>query len=204
MLPMTRSYLLLAAIFGLALFTLTFTARVLGRTQSPPLLGGFGQGCADKPSPCWNGIVPGETDSAEQARLMRQSGYVAGDVNRLVTWYRAPPPSGPACQRVSFIRTQRGGQLIIHEIVLSDCTGLRAGDVMNQFGHPLILSSSVPMLFYEQGSLRAGFAGRSTSIFAELKNFRLSASSSLQLHAWRGFVPQWRYCQLEAAALECR
>jgi hypothetical protein len=204
-----RLYLKLVFPFILMFAALNMAAPAFGNMQpTNPGLVGFSVDCEGKQQPCWYGIVPGETTADEQRDLMRTNHYAPVQEGRLVASYRSAGHSPQNCQRVTFLRTQDGvGEVIVHEIILSECPTMKSGHVMGMFLRPSLLSSVTPILFYENGSVSAIFTASSRwnlSSFEPIENLRLRAPKRLPMQHWHGFLPTWRYCQLEPSAPGCK
>lgn len=204
---MTRLYLKLLTLLALACLALTLAARALGSTQPPnPALRGFTEGCDGKPQPCWYGIVPGQTILSVAEQTVIQQGYqtrinhsdrsiefTGNDVNdfgRIILWR-----SEGHVEAVSLLYP----------------TYMRLGDAMAGLGVP----SGISSIFHAE-SLGLAYPDETFSITSNWNTvspyeqatiaFLLtipSINSPPPLRPWYGFVPKWRYCQLEPDIPAC-
>jgi hypothetical protein len=63
------------------LLTVSLAAKAIGSLQPPnPALRGFVEGCEDKPQPCWYGIVPGQTVTAQVVTTINALRHVPCDI----------------------------------------------------------------------------------------------------------------------------
>lgn len=187
---------------AIALFT---SANVLmaelGRIQTPPAaLDGFGDACAAIPQPCWNGIIPGQTTIDETRRIMAYAGSgvtLFDDLTESYVLYFIPPRPTPLCMILFQM-----DETIVSRLQLQVCkeANVKVGDLTATLGVPGRLIVVPPQnLVYEGVSITIeGWRARM------LPTSRVSFISLLRPTArrrpffdWHGFVPEWRYCQLE-------
>src|SRR5688572_5662753 len=99
---MRRLVLALVAVFAVINAVVVVFARARPTT---PAMAGFATGCADKPSPCWFGIIPGKATFVEARQRLHDAGYLAGLINDpLNQQYFYSNTLVPGCVRVSFAR----------------------------------------------------------------------------------------------------
>lgn len=190
----------------LALFNML--ARFIGASYPPhPALAGFRDTCTGKPHPCWNGIVPGVTTLAETRQIMAYAGSgvtLFNDLTESYTVYFIPPMPSPVCVAL-FQMNKR----VVGRIQLQMCkeANVQVGDLTTVFGLPqrLVLVSP-PNLGYGQVAVniinwRAQFTPDSQVSFINLLQ---PYSANRIFYGWHGFVPAWRYCQLEPAYPLCK
>ena len=198
----------LTLLLMLAVMLVSLAARVVGGAQPPnPALAGFTAGCEGKPQPCWHGVVPGQTTAGEQDRLMQDRHFAPIGDGGLIASYQNTTGSPYDCQRIIIMRTQDGtGQIIVQEVILTQCYTIQSGHIMSLFRLPAVLSIKTPIFIYDQGVVSAEFTPSERwyrSPFEPVENIRLRARHNALIHGWHGFVPPWRYCQLEATMPGC-
>jgi hypothetical protein len=176
---------------------------VLGSSQPPqPVLAGFSEGCHDMPQPCWYGIVPGVTREPELLQLMAFAGdgrYSYDDQGTSYLIYFTMPPSVPACMLIFRLN---GGLVNSATVGLCNRSPLRLGDLS---------TSTVP--FYDAISMTPYQVAYGTvtlylngwpSPNSPVNSINLLSQADLiQHYNWHGFVPQWRYCQIEPEYPSC-
>lgn len=189
-----------AAAFAL-LAGLTLGARALGAASAPnPALLGFRQGCEGQPQPCWRGIIPGMTDVKDATAILEglrytrtQRGYELSD---RVLPYRSQDES------LRCIDLYFGYRIIGISTVVLHCMNLRVGDVMTVLGTPQARVSYGTLgeaWLYDRVVVRLG-AGWQRQPMAMIDHIRLLMDNAGYIRAaapWHGFLPRWRYCQLE-------
>jgi hypothetical protein len=172
-----------------------------GRMQpSHTALDGFADACAGVPQPCWNGIVPGMTTIQEMRAIMAYAGAgiaLFDDLTESYVMYFVPPQPSPLC-----VILFQMDETIIARVQLQICkeADMKIGDLTTALGLPdrLIL---VPPQNLVYGHIRVSTQGWRDPI---VPDSRVSFISLLRptarrrpLFNWHGFVPEWRYCQLE-------
>ena len=190
-----------------ALFlAISIGAKAVGALQPPnPALRGFVEGCENEPQPCWYGIVPGKP--------------IAEETLAFVGRYRVEFPSNPGAP-LTFgtsdtdcnvgITLKDDGQQVEYFFVEGDCN-LQLGDVLTALGHPDYLIQAdlrfnrAPMLMYRDGMQIWPDSCCHLSVYSHvgqmfLTSFTVPASPPPK---WHGFIPIWRYCQLEPILVTC-
>jgi hypothetical protein len=183
---------------------LNIIAPVLGSSQQiDPALAGFTEGCEGKAQPCWYGIVPGVTTGDDVSALIPFAGrgrYAFDDLSQAYTLYFTPPESIPAC--VFTVRIRR--EIVVRiEISLCRRAGILLGDAISLWNEkPLEISLPPHDLLVGSLSFNANDwpSPSSPVYFINL----LSRPEDQDHYSWHGFVPLWRYCQLEPDYPRCR
>jgi hypothetical protein len=146
--------------------------------------------------PCWRGIVPG-TVSVEQADvIMAQQGYTAQYTASAVHYTPADRRAG--CR----VRLQQD-RSVITATHLSECPGLRLGDVMALFGAPEHIAPNLLTLEFAGGTvnvqLYAPACGEALSPFTPIQFISLTSPEIARPYpqplSWQGFALPWRYRQ---------
>lgn len=193
--------------------TLNVLAGAVGLAQpAHPGLAGFLQDCAGRSSPCWYGIVPGQTRITEAARLLYAHGYISESVSRdrlarSIVSYTAR--DGAPIQRINLAYNDTP----VVDWILLIGGPLRFGDLAALFGppdgviFPTASGFSVSLVFQQRVSA-IGAGGIGWSSFEDAVGLVIMAADPPDqvyspLFAWHGRVPRWRYCQLEPDALGC-
>ncbi len=178
---------------GLLLVSQTVGARIY---QPPTLLTGLGA-CA---APCWNGIVLGESKVVDASAILNQRGFRAvGSANESDLIFRA---GGRDCWiAVTFFNAR------VTTLRFSGCEVIRVGDVMLTLGAPgsIIATGGVGDWWrWRDNLIEAGVTG-TASARTVIDTFSLDAPSGSVPSgtAWHGFIPFWRYCQLERVPYYC-
>lgn len=172
--------------------------RVVGeRFYRPPmLLAGLGS-CA---TPCWNGIVLGESSLTDASAVLNARGFSAvGSTDQNDLTFRL---GGRDCWATA---TFFGNH--VTTLRFSGCEVIAVGDLMLALGAPssLIATGGVgDWLRWQDNLIEAGITG-TASIRLPIDSLGLDApSGSLPSGTpWHGFVPFWRYCQLEQVLYYC-
>ena len=187
---------------------LALFARSLGSTQPPnPALTGFIEGCTGKQRPCWYGILPSITKAEDGKSLVERQIYKRTSDTTFLSSYIAMTDDSLLCKKAVFLQGgMPNGDVIISTIVLSQCSGIKLGDLMTIFPPPSFGSINMPMLFYGNSGVTAIFSHTSrwyTSPFAEVESIRLQLGIQSEILTWRGFMPRWRHCQGEHPVPGC-
>lgn len=192
-------HLLGKLIIGLTGFflLLSLTARALGSTQPPnPALRGFSEGCEDKPQPCWYGIVLDVTDGETAYGLLGLEYDPALKSNSFytITFGLSDDPS--ACWVRMDVWNDR-----ISRIDLIFCA-----EAVIQIGELAVFMNRLPKL--EQWSQTVYF-GSASQFYIEYSPHDLVKGVGFwgfggKPDLWHGFVPHWRYCQLEPETFRCK
>ncbi len=203
MLSVLRLYL---ALFGV-ISGLTFGALAVGAADVPnPALLGFRQGCDGQPQSCWYGIIPGVTDANHAVTVLEGLGYtrIQGgyELSDRVMPYRSEAEQ-PRCADVYF-----GYRIIGVKTVVLYCMALRVGDVMTVLGSPRERISYGPLgeaWLYDRVVVRlaAGWQQQPTAMIDHIRLLLDNAGYVKTAAPWHGFLPRWRYCQLEPDYAAC-
>ena len=208
---MPRLLLKFSLLITFMLTITSLTARVLGSTQPPnPALRGFTERCENKPQPCWYGIVPKVTTMKETQKWIEINGYSlnqsSDDILYFVRNLGANSPLYPSCTNI-WLQFAEDKQTLA-SISLWGCESITLG-TLSPLGLPkkmMVLQSTDSYLilgdyFTASIGLRELF-----SKSYDAKVFGLSIGHSAKGlyesinqygHLWHGFVPHWRFCQLE-------
>lgn len=210
---------LLFAFIGTAslfLFGLVVVASMVGAREQPPIsMEGFADICANKPTPCWNGIVPGFTKVDEATRHLLQMGYEAGIVNDALNYhYFYSERLTPGCVRIRYLEYDT----LVSYLQLYCMAGIKLGDVMSVLGAPAsIVYHASPFgdseyLAYDAQRGRSGITivvgSDWSSLYRPITSIDLfrgevmGGADTLNL-GWHGFTTMWRYCQLEPRYPRC-
>jgi hypothetical protein len=196
-----KPVLLTTAVF--LLFSLT--ARALGSTRpSTSTLAGFNDGCEGKPHPCWHGIVPGSTSLDAARQILARHGYHnERALDQITTVFDAP--EGSSLTSVNLIH--QGNYLWM--VGLYPHTGLSLSSALAALGSPdgmvAIRPHDLMGLSYGQRvrvALQEQSQSRLSPFAAQIKYVTLT-SEPVEVLPWHGFVPFWRYCQLEPSYAGC-
>jgi len=217
---MTRFLLKLAILLA---FVLTFTslaARALGSMQPPnPALRGFTEGCKNKPQPCIYGIVPGLTTIHDAQKQVERLGYDLYSSEEKILHYSNLVGSRKKTEPCSNIHLRNDNNLIVYNIFFVGCDGLTIGELsflgfperMLQGPELLIQIGEYSVIQISQYGFKNGeFYLKEWSPNSIVNNLDIGSSTSgahiaLELAGfnWRGFLPYWRYCQLEPTSSDC-
>jgi hypothetical protein len=179
-------------------------SRAIGARQPlPSALAGFVEGCEDKPHPCWYGIVPGLTTQQDVYDLLNLWRIPRSSLRSVPQgWSLAltAPEASPYCGATFVI--QRG---LLVQFELSPCYGanIRVGDLAALWaGEPIVTSLPPEDMIY-------GGASMHVEDWPELSSrvryiMLMPPDADLPSYPWYGFVPRWRYCQLEPRFPRCR
>jgi hypothetical protein len=162
---------------------------------------------ADCQLPCWNGIQPGETNlEAADAALLRSGYRLIGDLpTERIRGYEREHMAGDCQVRLAY------RQGVVTVITLTECDGLRLGDMIRLTGTPqrvarlgnlLTLRNGQVMMALPYDQCQRGLSPYSvpSSIFLMDANRAAIAmaepSDRPKTVDWIGFVPWWRYRNL--------
>jgi hypothetical protein len=206
----------LKRILPLTLFFLVFSlaARAVGTTQPVnPALRGFVEGCEDKSQPCWFGIVPGRTTAEQAYRILSHMGYeisdsIFGNTRQLQTRLLDRADCGQIIVNVD----QRIG--VVYQIYTHPCQ-LVLGDFVKAFGIPTVVD-----ITYEPCRIRLQFLDARMQVIVENtvqlthevagfgllsdETVRLELDRNLEIGAWAGVLPMWRYKSRFSQNAVCR
>lgn len=213
---MIRSHLTAALSLITALMILSIGAKVIGTLQaSNPTLSGFIEGCEGKPQPCWFGIVP-EAMTVDQAKLKLRQYGLDGDLRTHEEQLTDGSPLGTLSGSVEanncrFVLHYDPTETdpVIDYVYLTNCTSIDIGQAINTFGAPQGVETTFGRTFFPNRmsfpSARIDFYDSLTP-FGRVKRIALAAhpdDGTSPYFRWRGFVPAWRYCQLEPILKGC-
>lgn len=186
---------------------LNLTAQAFGSRRPPHAeLAGFTTGCENQPQPCWYGIVPGITLIGDAWSQLERLGYETGGTLsdrsvRFVSFKRLPK-----CAEIYYDHEATR----ISSLILS-CGTLTIGDLMTLLGSPTNrLWHSEQDTDWPVDRVMLGLAQVwPQSPFVPVGRIRLVRMAGVVAEAdllqpWRGFLPRWRYCQLEPVFAGCR
>jgi hypothetical protein len=208
MLSVTRGFGLRVVMLAgaLALFNV-LALSVGGLKPAHAALDGFVETCADKPQPCWNGIVPGVTTIDETRRIMAYAGSgvtLFNDLTEEYMLYFILTPPSPICVAQFLLDRE-----VIARVQLQVCreADMTIGDLTGTFGLPRQVVMIPPQnLVY--GEIAVNTEGWLMPLlpYSQISFINLLRPSSVRqrFFDWHGFVPAWRYCQLEPDYPSCR
>lgn len=185
---------------------LCLCSKVLGGLQTPnPSLDGFDAGCNEAARPCWQGIVPGVTTISAAREIVEALGYepdnTSIELSDRVFVYRSAALS-PGCVDLYYV----SGMGLLESVVLR-CMSLRVGDIVQHFGMPAqrwgILDGLEALHYPHRFEVSFNYARSRLNAYRQVDSLYVRASQNNLFNPplavkWHGFVPVWRYCQLEA------
>lgn len=197
--PFRRFFPIIIAVLVIFLGVLNMLALNLG-LQRPmqSALTGFTVGCIDRIQPCWYGIVPGQT-TLEDAHQLIQWNQKASDTSASESRFYLDFPDTPEICRVV---VDSLGQLIVWlKIEYCGDSPVQIGDVTALLGMPARMLGA---------DREMGYGGTQTNRFGWWSPFDHASAIDLVFMSsdpkpapWRGFIPRWRYCQIEADTAGC-
>jgi hypothetical protein len=174
---------------------LSATLSALGSAQPPnPALEGFIIGCEGRPQPCWYGIMPGVTTEAEAETLMQVI------------------PSDPSIFSSSITYSTyntAGDKRLVYQIsiLFRPSERVSLGEVMAVLGSPEWMDVDTIYIVPDENILyKSGISAKVESIrtpFSPVYKISLH-QGQIPYQNWHGFLPRWRYCQLEPAYTICQ
>jgi hypothetical protein len=167
-----HSHLRLTAPLLIFLALLTLAARTLGGHQTEhPALRGFSEECEGKPQPCWYGIVPGVTHTAEIDEALAAHGFQVRTGER---GDEVVVGTGVA-RCIINIGLSKGNprQTTWNRLYFTDCAGLVIGDLYRFMDAPGVAAwegcGKSLTLYYPSASIRIPVNGQQlTSINSAL------------------------------------
>ena len=204
---MTRIYLKLTTpVFGL-LLALMVIAPLFGAAQPPnPALRGFVEGCEDKPQPCWYGIVPAKTKTDEAKQVLESYGLAIAyeSANEIIV---ADYLSN--CSVVLTMQEPVINYFHVINITFSGCPFVRVGDLLLLWGN--YERFTIGITFNEGSGTEISIGDANTPIWHTSPLEATNFFAIIPLHdlhrefryPWHGFLPKWRYCQLEPDFTDC-
>jgi hypothetical protein len=208
---MIRSQFKLALILVAVLMVVSLGAKAIGALQPPnPALRGFVEGCEGQPQPCWYGIVPGVT-TLEEANILNDLDCTPGQGSmnaRFGTYLRYSCNAQPPIYQIDIAYPfDMSGPTITSITVWT--TDLYVGDFIKGAGLPqkididLFSYGGMHLLFGKDISIYVNEQMGAIKLRTKLINYTLGRVNTNYLSDWKGFVPYWRYCQLEMESHEC-
>jgi hypothetical protein len=181
--------LLLTTLFaGLALL-----AASIGTLQQPHATLSEFEGCS---LPCWQGIVPGVTDRYEASSILMQNGYRVRDdkFQPYIIIYRAPG-GRLLCEISMFYREE-----LVDLVEMKSCGDMYLGDLMTVLGSPegIFFGRNRGVLSYAGDSVRVTSFSWTTPFSLVSSVIIYRQDNQAHIWPWHGFLPRWRYCQLES------
>ena|SRR5690349_5914710 len=188
---MSRIYLQIATFIILSVLVASIAARAFGEQQpANATIRGFKDDCQNASDICWHGITINQTTMTEAENKLQS--YV----------YTLAPVSAQARALNSSHNAPCGAYLLYESVKVSGvvmrCRGLLLGDWINHFGMPDAVGQSHDVLFYTgKTKMRLQIIGELTpdAPIAEFALYLPHVAREFE-YDWRGFAPQWRYCQL--------
>ncbi len=138
---MPRLWLRLTLLVVAVLTGASLTTSALGSLRPlHAVMAGVDVECVGKPQPCWYGVVIGETTTAEVEAIFSGFGDSISD--------------NPTKGQLEIYKTVKGGCFaqfiygrgtarIINEIILTNCTRVRLGDLLAYYGEPTTLGTGI-------------------------------------------------------------
>ena len=180
--------LLLTSLFvGLSLL-----ASGVGTLQQPHATLAEFDGCS---LPCWQGIIPGVTSSYDANNILIQNGYRVRDdkFQPYIIMYRAPG-GRLLCEISMFYRDE-----LVDLVEMKSCGDMYLGDLMTVLGSPqgIFFGRGRGVLSYAEDSVRIASFNWTTP-FSRVSSVTIyRQDNQARIWPWHGFVPRWRYCELE-------
>ncbi|MEO8612114.1 MAG: hypothetical protein ABI690_29725 [Chloroflexota bacterium] len=188
----------LASGMASAFALLNVLAGLLGAQRPPhPALVGFVP-CMGEARPCWNGIIPGVTSINEMHQIMAFAGpgvALFDDLTESYSVYFILPQPSPVC-----VAMFQFDQHVVGRIQLQICrtANVRVGDLTTTFGMPQQLVVIPPQdLVYNHLAVNSKALNFQPYSPISFMNVLELTQISQPFYKWHGFVPLWRYCQLE-------
>ncbi|MBA3870379.1 MAG: hypothetical protein H0X30_14635 [Anaerolineae bacterium] len=190
-------------------FILTITslaAGALGSTQPHnSVLSGFTEGCESQPSPCLYGILPGVTSIAFAQKQLEANGYkIYNTISDSPHFYFRGDAKTETCSDIQM--STRNDGTTVSAISLSGCKGIVLGD-LSFLGFPEKIRQGYMKLGHyfvaEIAEANKLDRVRQWSPYSQINSVSMGKEMDLLGNSWHGFVPDWRYCQLEPSYVDC-
>ncbi len=206
--------LLMPLIGGLMLVSISLMALAQQQPQHHPAMVGFLGTCDG--TPCWQGVQPGQTTLDEVRTYLLGAGYEAGIINDTQRFhYYYSDHLTPGCVKVGYLPDST----TVSFLRLYCIEHITLGDALSLLGTPQAISyrfsiyGDAEYLIFNRAQRLTGItlmvgSGWDSAYrpIASIDIFdaRLYARAHLVFGGWYGFLPGWRYCQLEPAYPRCR
>jgi hypothetical protein len=203
-----------------ALFVLFIAAATaVGAHQPlPRALIGFTQDCENVPQPCWYGIVPGTPWQGKDAQILQNLGcapiHRAEDYLGRQDFTFTCGSSNPVSEALIGLEHEPLNDLDTPPIAYIGLRlkGIMVGDFAALTGQPLGINPADPgsedlfFIFNHRIFSYLPDGGRSLDVRDSTTFVLLYAEGEedpMRVFAWHGFLPRWRYCQLEPDYNQC-
>jgi hypothetical protein len=207
---MLRFYLRLTIVMLPLFVLLVITMSALGSTQPiHPALRGFVEGCEGVPQPCWYGIVDTVSTVDAARQVLAQQGYIMTNLHEsdgrfdLYDYETYQRQEDWGCNQVRIgYDLSEDDTVIIADI--DECIGLYAGDVMSFWGIPTYVRPPRPdgMIYY--GEFNGVWLHGSLVPYTSATGIYFNHLGGVgPMFGWEGFIPYWRYCQLQSSSAMC-
>jgi hypothetical protein len=183
----------------------SIVAKSFGGLQPPnPALRGFIEGCEDKPQPCWYGIVPGET-TVEEAHILTELGCITNEASfdsRLGFYLRYVCSANSPVYQIDVGQPTDFSSTTITSVTVW-ITKVEVGDLVGYFGMPkqfdvdFFLYAGIVLLYGQNIYGYVDELTKNVTLKSEVSNYSIGTVNNNIPSVWRGFIPMWRYCQLE-------
>ncbi|MEO8608336.1 MAG: hypothetical protein ABI690_10660 [Chloroflexota bacterium] len=208
---MSRYPLKITLVLVAVLMIVSVGAKAVGALQPlNPALRGFVEGCEGQPQPCWYGIVPGVT-SVDEASILKQLGCTSNQGSfdgRLGIYLRYLCNANSPIYQIDI-----GQPLDLASTTISSITvwfaHVSVGDLVSQLGLPKHFDidrfaySGTYLDFGNDIYLYVDESPGKINLNTEVRNYTIGFVNNNYLFTWRGFIPFWRYCQLEPDFPDC-
>jgi hypothetical protein len=207
---MLRFYLRLTATLMLLFILANLALSALGSTQPiHPALRGFVEGCEGVPQPCWYGIVPGVTTHDDAVQTLNEKDFLSSEsiiaFPHMIAYENFNTEN--ACSLLIPVQNDE----LYHLMFLCDHV-LQVGDMFEIFDTPgEAVDFGYGSFTLSYGQLIHVVRSNRLSLYDYVTEIHLYSLPILPLapydgptqHRWHGFLPLWRYCQLEPAYRLC-
>lgn len=196
------TYLLIYLIFPVpfAMCMLAMLLLGIGRVDATHSLDGEA-GLNACELPCWQRIEPGVTGLSRVDIVMTGLNYTLTADNDRSSGVLTFEKLGSRTDCIVEIHYANDR---VQMVLLKRCAGSRLGDFIARLGVPESVFSTGRSLAFRQFSVVLGVAddlcGKWLSMYTPVLSVRLTAVGSGaqdSIRAWRGFMPYWRYIQLQ-------
>ena len=215
---MSRLLLRFSLLITLLLTMTSLAARALGNTQPyHSAMRGFFEGCEGQSQPCWYGIIPDKTSFDDAVHFIRDHDLPIIKSPNETDFPAAMIKTDFIDCEVELFRSDKDPSLF-GGFYFQNCRTLKLGDILNQLGTPYAVGATlscdfipsqhlVPMSYYWMQYPNVG----SVSLNAKPDFWTWLSPNDLVVSfdfgslsgeyplpkKWEGFVPFWRYFQLQ-------